>query len=163
MKGRPSIFTEDMANEILQRIREGESVRQICMLEHMPAQGTFYRWLTENEELQEKYARAKADQADYFAEEMIDISDEGRNDWEERENQRTGHTYIALNEEAIARSRLRIETRKWLMGKMKPKKYGDKLQQEITGKDGEALVPAAKVEITEGVVSSIIQRLRTEI
>ena len=87
----------------------------------------------------ERYMRAqKSRQAEYFAEELIDIADDGRNDWEERENQKTGASYIALNEEAISRSKVRIETRKWLMGKMKPKKYGDKT---LHGSDPENPLP----------------------
>ena len=61
-----------------------------------------------------------------MAEEILDISDDGTNDWEEREIAR-GRTIIALNTEAVQRSKLRVDTRKWLMAKMKPKKYGDTL------------------------------------
>ena len=134
--GRPSTYTVEIADEICERIAIGESVRQICLLEHMPDDATFYRWLLKYEELRDKYARAKEAQADRFNEELIEIADDGRNDWIERENNRTGQTYIALNEEALGRAKLRVETRKWLMGKHKPKKYGDKIQTELSGPDG---------------------------
>lgn len=119
-------FSEELAKEICDRIATGESLRQIGLLEGMPAYQTISRWVREKPEFREQYACAKQAQADYFAEELLDIADDGRNDWEERENTRTGAAYIALNDEAIARAKLRIETRKWLMGKLKPKKYGDR-------------------------------------
>lgn len=134
--GRPSSYSVEIADEICERIALGESVRQICLLNDMPEERTFYRWLLNHDEFCQKYARAKEAQADRFNEELTEIADDGRNDWVERENQRTGSTFIALNEEAIARAKLRIETRKWLMGKHKPKKYGDKITSEISGPDG---------------------------
>lgn len=134
--GRPSTYTVEIADEICERIAVGESVRQICLLDHMPDDATFYRWLLKYDELRDKYARAKEAQADRFNEELIEIADDSRNDWIERENNRTGQIYIALNEEALGRAKLRVETRKWLMGKHKPKKYGDKIQTELSGPDG---------------------------
>ncbi len=125
--GRPTDYTQEIAEEICERLAVGESVRQITLLEHMPEERTVYRWLIKHEEFCQQYARAKEIQADRFNEELIDIADDGRNDWEERENKRGDGTYIALNDEAISRSKLRVETRKWLMGKHKPKKYGDSL------------------------------------
>lgn len=123
--GRPTVYSVKLADEICELIAIGDSIRQICLLEQMPEERTIYRWLAKHEEFCQKYARAKELQADRFNEEIVEIADDGTNDWIEKENARTGRTYIALNEEAIARSRLRVETRKWLMGKHKPKKYGD--------------------------------------
>lgn len=131
--GRPSDFTQELADEICERICTGESVRQIADLEHMPSRQTIYRWLLKNEGFRDQYARAKEFQSDYHAEEILDIADDGTNDWEEREFKNGKGTYIALNDEAIARSRLRVEARKWLMGKMKPKKYGDHLDLTTKG------------------------------
>lgn len=136
--GRPSKYTQLLADEICQRIREGEPVRQICLLDHMPEQATFYRWLQDKADFREQYARAKEDQADTFAEELVDIADNSTNDWIERENQR-GEIYTAYNEEAVSRAKLRIEARKWLMGKMKPKKYGEKT---LHGSDPDNPLPA---------------------
>ena len=70
---------------------------------------------------------------------MLEIADDGTNDWIERQNARSGETYIALNDEAISRSRLRVEARKWLMGKMKPKKYGDKIDVDHGVQAGSSL------------------------
>lgn len=113
------------------------------------------RWCLENDAFRDQYTRAKEQQADAFAEEMLDIVDDSRNDWVERENSRNGTTFVALNEEAISRARLRAETRKWLMGKMRPKKYGEKSSIELTGKDGEAI--EVKTKLDDEINSRIIE------
>jgi hypothetical protein len=96
--------------------------------------------LASHAEFRDQYASAREAQADYYAEEIIEISDDGTNDWMER--QRTdGSTEEVENKEVLARSRLRVDTRKWLMARMAPKKYGDKITQEVTGADGAPLVP----------------------
>lgn len=143
-RGRPTKYTPEIAEEICERICVGETPRQIALLKHMPEERTIYRWLIKYERFCQQYAQAKEFQADFHADECLDIVDDNRNDWVERENQRTGSTYIALNDEAIARSRLRFEARKWLMGKSKPKKYGDKL--DLTS-GGEKIAPS-RIEIT---------------
>ena len=127
-------YTDKVAKEICSLITQGESLRHISMIDGMPGKSTILRWLNEKEDFRDQYARAKKAQADAFAEEILDIVDDGRNDWIERENERTGQTHIVLNEQAIARARLRMDARKWLMGKMKPKKYGDKYNLDQQGK-----------------------------
>lgn len=140
--GRPSGYSSALAAEICERVACGEPVRQICLLEHMPNQDTVYCWLNRHSEFAERYARAKEAQAERFAEELQEIADDGRNDWIERENSRTGQTYVALSEEAIARSRLRVETRKWLMSKFKPKKYGERIDVDVKGEITHTVTPA---------------------
>ena len=138
-------FDQAKADEICATIADGVSVRQAC-IEHGQNRSELYKWLRKNPDFADQYARAKEESAEPYAEEMLDIADDGRNDWEERENARTGETYIALNREAIERSRLRIETRKWIASKLKPKKYGDKVQHDVDGKLEITLVDATKRE-----------------
>jgi hypothetical protein len=88
-----------------------------------------------NAEFRDQYARAREIQADYWAEEIIEIADDGTNDYIEKEN-KDGSTYEAVNSEHINRSRLRVDTRKWLMARQAPKKYGDRLTAEHSGPDG---------------------------
>lgn len=130
--GRPSLYSDDLVTAICQRIAEGESLRAICRDEKMPACSTVFRWLAERTEFQEQYARATSARADMFAEEIIEISDDGSNDYMERKNS-DGSSYEVVNTEVINRSRLRVDTRKWLMSKMAPKKYGDKITAEHSG------------------------------
>lgn len=120
---RPSSFSQDIADAICERLASPESLRSICDDEDMPSKTTVLRWLRQNEEFRAQYARAREDQADAFADEILDISDDGRRDYVPDED---GHEVV--DHDHIQRSKLRVETRKWLMGKMAPKKYGDRLQ-----------------------------------
>jgi hypothetical protein len=131
---RPSDYTEEIAAEICEHIANGNSMRTICAADGMPAPATVYRWLIEREAFQEQYARARERQADFYAEEIIQISDDGANDTYATD---TGE---ATNHDVIARSRLRVDARKWYASKLAPKKYGEKITQELTGKDGGSLV-----------------------
>jgi hypothetical protein len=133
--GRPSKFTLKLADEICRRISDGASLRSICRDPDMPNGQTVWRWLRENDSFSEQYTRATKERAEAFSEDIIEISDNGEDDWEEVQT-RGGGSYFRPNREVIERSKLRVDTRKWLMAKMKPKKYGDKL--DVTS-DGERL------------------------
>ena len=132
--GRPSKYSQELAKEICIRLGLGESLREICRDELMPDKSTIMRWLATYEEFRDQYASAREAQADYYAEEIIEIADDGSNDWMERK--RGDETIEVENHEVLNRSRLRVDTRKWLMARMSPKKYGDRVMQEVTGKDG---------------------------
>ena len=106
----------------------------------MPSLGTVLRWVGEDDALKEQYARAMETRADAIFEELLDIADDGQNDWMEKEL-RDGAVIEVPNHEHITRSRLRFDARRWMLGKMQPKKYGDFMRQELTGKDGAALNP----------------------
>lgn len=130
--GRPSKFTQELADTICDRLAGGESLRKICSGDDMPAGSTVWLWLSENKLFSEQYARAREAQADKLADEIIEIADDGRNDTYQGENGE------AVNHDVIARSRLRVDARKWYASKLAPKKYGDKVTQEHTGRiDGE--------------------------
>lgn len=133
--GRPSEFSQETADAICLRMAEGESLRQICTDENMPDKTTVLRWLGRYDEFRTQYAHAREAQADYWAEEIIEISDESAKDTIATEDGTE-----RMNSEFVARSRLRVDTRKWLMARMAPKKYGDKITQEQTGPDGGPLV-----------------------
>lgn len=143
--GRPSIFTPDIAETICNRIAEGESLRSVCRDATMPSKSTVMKWLGENEEFSDQYARAREAQADHFADEIIEIADDATNDFMVRERQ-DGSTEEVLNTEHVQRSRLRVDARKWLAARMAPKKYGDKITQEFTG-TGTPLIPVLNVTI----------------
>lgn len=128
--GRPSEFTQETADAICQRLIEGESLRTICKTEGMPAASTVFRWLSERKSFQEQYARAREAQADHLAEEILQIADDGENDTYEVDGE------TRTNQDVVARSRLRVDARKWLASKMAPKKYGEKVTQEHTGEGG---------------------------
>lgn len=120
-------FTAELGDEICERLVSGESLRAICRSDHMPSAGLVCRWLGDEDKqaFSEQYARAREAQADTLADELIDIADDGSNDWMER-NGKDEEPGYALNGEHIQRSKLRVDTRKWIASKLKPKKYGDR-------------------------------------
>ena len=127
--GRPSEFSQEIADELCSYLSAGESLRKACSRESMPCTTTFFRWLRKYPDFEKQYARAKQEAADAFAEDMLDIADDKRHDTVIDEN---GNA--RADSEWINRSRLRVDTRKWLASKLKPKKYGEKIEHEHSGK-----------------------------
>ena len=127
-------FTQTLADRICERLINGESLRAICDEEGMPTPGRVAYWRKNNPKFEAQYIAAREMQAETLFEEMLDIIDDGRNDWEEREK-RNGDTYIALNKEAIARSRARVDVRFRMMESMAAK-YSKKLQVDLKSSDG---------------------------
>lgn len=125
--GRPTKYTQELADEICEGITLGNSIRTVCKPEHMPAISTFYKWIRTNEQFAKQYARATEERTEAMAEDLLDIADNGANDYMDTEDGKTQY-----NGDAIQRAKLRVDTRKWLMAKMKPKKYGDKLEVDST-------------------------------
>jgi hypothetical protein len=113
-----------VTDEICRRLIEGESMRSICKADGMPDKATVCRWLAADEEFRGQYAAARQMQADALADEILDISDDGSNDWMDRETA-SGGTIRVIDNEHVQRSRLRVDSRKWLASKLAPKKYGD--------------------------------------
>jgi hypothetical protein len=129
--GRPSSFSQETADAICQRISDGETLIAICKAEDMPGKSTVCRWLDENAAFQDQYARARTVQADHFAEEIVAIADEEpivRVNGEEKD--------VSLDGGFVARQRLRVDARKWFASKVAPKKYGDKIDVEHSGRNG---------------------------
>lgn len=152
MTGRPSDYTPEMATIICERLAKGESLRTITADEDTPAQSTVFRWLEANEVFREQYARAREAQADFYAEEIITISDDGTNDWMARRSEAEKGAGVdtgwVLNGEHVQRSRLRVDSRKWYAGKLAPKKYGDKFIGELSGPDGGPIPTTTEVRVT---------------
>ena len=135
-------YSESVRLEICERIAKGESMVSICASEGMPVTSVVYNWLTVDKEFSDRYARAREQQAEHYLDEIIAISDDVSLDEiiDGEGNPRTNH-------EAIQRSRLKVDTRKWAMSKLAPKKYGDKITQEVTGANGEAIQHAVSIKI----------------
>lgn len=127
-------YSDETIDRICQELAEGRSLRSICCEEDMPSQSTVFRWLADesNTRFRERYARAREAQADAIFDEILDIADDGSNDWMERRRD-DGSIDEVLNHEHIQRSKLRIEARRWMAGKLRPKVYGDKIEHEHTG------------------------------
>ena len=135
--GRPAIFSIDAADAICARLATGEPLSRICRDDGMPSLTTVYKWLREHEEFAKNYARAREDQADTLADETLEISDDGTNDWMASND--PDNPGYKLNGEHVQRSKLRVDARKWAAAHLRPKKYGDLKQVELSGPDGAPL------------------------
>lgn len=120
-------YSPEIVDIICNRIAEGQSVREIGRTAGMPAASTIFRWLAKYEDFRAKYLEAKDVFAEVLAEEILDIADNANNDWMRRLPEDEQSEGWQLNGEHIARSRIRIDARKWIAGKLKPKKYGDRM------------------------------------
>jgi hypothetical protein len=116
--GRPSKYTEERAEQICSRIVEGESPRSICSAADMPDKATVFRWLARYPDFRDQYWAAKECLMITMMDEMLEIADDSSQD---TLFTRDGRPYA--NEEWIARCRLRIRARRWLMSKLALKKY----------------------------------------
>lgn len=134
MTGRPSDFTQELAGTICERIANGESLRSICEEAEMPNKATVFRWLAANTVFSDQYARARETQADSLFDEILSIADDGHNDFMLKKFG-DDERWIE-NGEALQRSKLRVDARKWMAGKLRPKKYGEKQEIDHTSSDG---------------------------
>jgi len=127
--GRPTIYNEKIAALICEKVATHSiGIRRLCKLyPELPDVDTIYVWRYKHPEFAEQYALAKLKQADLLAEEVIDIADDGTNDWMEKFGDEGENLGYQLNGEHFQRSRLRIDTRKWLAAKLLPKQYGSSL------------------------------------
>ena len=124
--GRPSEYDQAKAAEICSRLALGESLNRICKDDHMPDMSTVYRWMFANEDFRNNYARAREDQAETHADELIDLADVEPVVIDENGKLKIDSAWVNLQ-------RLRIDTRKWVASKLKPKRFGDKLDVQHAG------------------------------
>lgn len=117
--GRPSDYTEEMANDICSMIAGGSNLNKIAQMEDKPSRQTIYNWFVQHPEFLDKYTRAREDRADWRSDRIDDIV------------ARMIDGEIDSNVARVA-----IDAEKWQAGKEKPKRYGDKVTQEHTGPDG---------------------------
>lgn len=102
----------------------------------MPTRQTVYNWIRQYPEFARMYDEARERRAHLLFDELQAIADDGRNDWMERLGEDGKPAGYVVNGEHIARSRLRVDTRKWMLCKLLPKVYGDKLELEHSGNVG---------------------------
>jgi hypothetical protein len=146
--GRPRVLTQALKTEICERTIDGETIRQIAAEAHMPDARTIYRTLAaeDEEEFRQQCARAKEFQLYRMEDELLEIADDATNDWMEKRDRETGEAIgWQVNGEHIQRSRVRIDTRKWIMSRRAPKKYGDRIHQEIEAQGEAVTFPIVRV------------------
>jgi hypothetical protein len=127
--GRPTTCNKGIVDIVCERLASGETLRAICRDDGMPHEATFRTWLlNEKNGIYTQYATARDIGLDVMADQLLDIADDSSNDTYQTEDgiERT-------NQEVIARSRLRVDTRKWYLSKLAPKRYGEKQAVELSG------------------------------
>jgi hypothetical protein len=132
--GRPTKYTPKLAKKICERIAKGETVRSICKDEAMPSTVTVYNWLLDEgkKEFLNQYEAAKNIQAELMFEELLEIADE------------SSEVIVGDDKSDGARvqaNRLRVDTRKWYLSKVLPKKFGEKLDMTTNGKEMPTTAP----------------------
>lgn len=131
MLGRPTDYNQDLVEKITERIADGESLRSICRDPEMPAKSSVFKWLSQNKDFADQYARAREEQAETLALEIVEIADGDK---------QSDDTAVMA-----ARDRLRVDARKWVASKLKPKVYGDR--QVIAGDPEAPLVNATEDQL----------------
>jgi hypothetical protein len=123
--GRPSKYSPELAEEICQRLSEGEPLRKICRDEHMPFWTRIYDWMSKDEKLSVAIAYARDMGYDAMAEECLIIADTPQLGQAQVMDDKGSRITI---EDMLGHRKLQIETRLKLLAKFNPKKYGDKVQ-----------------------------------
>ena len=117
-RGRPSLYSGELAAEICASIERGHSLRRACQADSMPSARTVHRWLHENEDFRQQYARSRAIQTEVFIDQIVDLADAVANETEPAK---------------VQAAKLAIDTRKWVAARMLPKKYGDRVDIQQDG------------------------------
>ncbi len=141
--GRPSKYTKALGEEICRIMVEEDgykaTLRGICEREDMPSRWTLCRWLADHKEFSDLYSRARDALVEIELSDVLPIADDGSQDWETRYTAQ-GAAYQVEDKEVTKRSQLRVESRFKRAGMLRPRKYGTLIKQEITGKEGGAIV-----------------------
>lgn len=127
--GRPSKYTEALAIGICERIAKGRPLTKICRLKGMPDYSTVLRWRRDRDDFAALYQAAREDAADTLADQVLTIADDASGDVTE-----DGEGGRVVDHENVQRSRLRVDARKWIACKLKPRVYGERIQH--AGHDG---------------------------
>jgi hypothetical protein len=143
--GRPTKYNKRTVALICAELAKGKALRTVCNLPGLPHLDTVFEWLHTHPEFAEQYARAKQESADAMAEEVLYLSDHTKTGTVivTKEN---GQTEVRKGD-MLGHRKLQIDTRKWLMAKMKPKRYGDRL--DVTSGDEPLPTPIVALPIKD--------------
>jgi hypothetical protein len=141
--GRPTKYSEEIADKICAGLMAGYGLKKVCSADGFPSMATIFNWL-QNKDLGflERYEEARRIQAELLADELVEISDE-RPTHEVPDPD--GGVSSRVDGAGVQRNRLRVDTRKWIASKLLAKKYGDKIQAEVSGTDGGPIQAAIAV------------------
>lgn len=125
--GRPTLYSQELADEICHELALGKSMRAVCREESMPDLSTVFRWLRTNQEFCSQYASATEERTEAQNEDLLELGDEAINLAQIVDPKASGAVVQGV--------KLKADNLKWVMSKMKPKKYGDKIDMTTNGKD----------------------------
>ena len=133
-----------IVNRICDEIAMGATLTEICARTGMPPVHQFYRAVNQTSALRSRLARAREDAAERMADEIRAIADDTSEDWTLR-TRPNGQVVPALNDEHVRRSQLRIQTRQWLLSKMMPARFGDRVETQLSGPGGGPVLVEASI------------------
>ena len=134
MSGRPTDYSEELGARICERLANGDALAAMCREDEMPSAASVYLWLIRHPAFSEMYARAREDQADTLADQIIDIADTPVTGVKTKTNEK-GEVETTEGD-MIEHRRLQVDARKWVAAKLKPRKYSEKFMNEHAGPDG---------------------------
>jgi hypothetical protein len=139
-------FSQELADRLCQELSEGKSLRAVCAQDGMPVPATVLNWTEKHPEFGEQYARARELGYQLLADEIVDIADTPVIGVETKIKQ--DGTRETTEGDMLGHRRLQVDTRKWMLSKMLPKIYGDKLTNEHTGANGGPIETKSTVTLT---------------
>ncbi|NHN85790.1 hypothetical protein GOB93_14230 [Acetobacter musti] len=129
MAPKHRLYTPEIAEEILERLEDGEGLATICRLEGMPSEGAVRYWAqTDHDGFAARYAQARARGLEKHSDEIIAIADTAR------------------DTDSASAARVRIDARKWILSKLMPKQYGDRVALDHSGEIAMAEIPDDKLD-----------------
>jgi hypothetical protein len=124
-----STYDQALVDKICAEMADGKSLRAACKGAGRPDRKTFLRWVEKHEAVEKAYVQAIADREERYFEEIIEIADSGRDP---------------------SKTRVQVDARKWVLGRMNPKKYGDRVLNEHAGIDGAPIKTESIVSVEAG-------------
>ena len=125
------VYDEALALKVCERIARGESLEGICEDKSLPSETTIRRWMAVQPTFREAYTRARVQQMEKWADDVIKIADDASGDYMDRVG-KDGVVERVVDPETVQRSKLRIDTRLRLMSKLAPGRYGDKIDVNVS-------------------------------
>lgn len=143
---------DDIFESICKRIEDGESLRKCLKDKDTPSSETFYKWLTEDGiegEKTKRYAYACEERQEALFEEILEIADTSSELITKKKRNDAGKVIEEEISDNVNHRKLQIDSRKWMLGKLNPKKFGDRQIQEHQGQVTNLNVKLTKEEMKE--------------
>ena len=158
-RGRPTTYTKERGDQICELISEGRTTLAVSRMLGMKRH-TIIKWARKYPDFGAMYAQARQHLYEHWADEILDDAENETRDNVSRRVIKTGYSQklgdynetieqITSDNTAVQRDRLKVDSKKWLLSKLLPKEYGDKIETQLTGKDGESLTPVLNITITK--------------